>query len=220
MPSLLNYDLTALFETQEHAAVENCQRSEFVRKVFSFQSDCITLCLNFSGVERFKNATKATAIRMFSVDCLSHVIVSFRLALYGAIPQSLTILRGAVEASALLLHVVFGQRYETAIYEANKKFDEIEFKNTLRQLGTIGNDIEFHWARMSEYAHASAKRIRLAAYTHDGLEYDRIGGAIDPDGAATGAYFSMHPAVCILVCLREAARQEPEGFPGSRSSRN
>ena len=213
MPPLLNFDLNALFETQERAALENCQRSEFLRKVFGFQSDCLKLCLNFSGVERFVNAEKATAVRMFSVDCLSHVLVGFRLAIYGAIPQSLTILRGAVEASALLLYVVFGQRYETAIYERNRKFDEIEFKNTLRQLGTLGRDIEFHWGSMSEYAHASAQRIRMADYKHDGLEYDRIGGAIDPDGAATAAYFSMQPTVCVLVCLRQAANQEPSGFP-------
>jgi hypothetical protein len=210
---LLHFDLNALFETQEKAAVENYQRSEFLRKAFGFQSDCLKLCLNFSGVERFASPEKATAVRMFSVDCLSHLIVGFRLAMYGAIPQSLAILRGAVEASALLMHVVFGQRYETAIYEGNRKFDEIEFKNTLRQLGAFGNDIEFHWGRMSEYAHASAQRIRLAAYKHEGLEYDRIGGAIDPDGAATAAYFSMHPTICVLVCLHQAAQQEPEGFP-------
>jgi hypothetical protein len=133
--------------------------------------------------------------------------------MYGAIPQSITVLRGALEASALFIHVVFGQRYETAIYEGNRKFDEIEFKNTLRQLGTFGDDIEFHWGRMSEYAHASAKRIRMAAYKHEDLEYDRIGGAIDPDGAAAVSYFSMHPTILVLVCLHKAAEQEPVGFP-------
>jgi hypothetical protein len=133
--------------------------------------------------------------------------------MYGAIPQSLAILRGAVESSAVLTHVVFGQKYETALYESTRKFDEIEFKNTLRQLGTFGDNMEWHWGRISEYAHASAKRIRLAEYKHEGLEYDRIGGAIDPDGASAAAYFSMHPTVLVLVCLYQAAEGEPAGFP-------
>ena len=218
MAPLLNFGLNALFQTQEKAALANYQRSEFLRKAFAFHSECLRICLNFSGSERFTNPEKATAVRMLSVDCLSHVIVGVRLATYGAIPQSMTILRGAVEASALLAHVVFGQRYATAIYESNRGFDEIEFKNTLHQLGELGEDIESFWGRMSEYAHASAKRIRMAAYKHEGLEYDRIGGAIDPDGAAAASYFSMHPTVLVLVCLHAAAGQEPGDFPGRHST--
>jgi hypothetical protein len=211
--SLLSFDLNALFETQERAAAANWQRSEFLRKSFAFHSDCLKLCLNFSGAERFADPKKATAIRMLCVDCLSHIIVAFRLAMWGAVPQSMATLRGALEASAVFTHIVFGQRYETAIYEASKKLDEIEFKSTLRQLGEFGKNIEFHWGRMSEYAHASSKRIRMAAYNYDGLEYDRVGGAVDPDGAASVSYFSMHPMILALVCLHKAAEQEPGGFP-------
>ena len=210
----INLDLKGLFEGQDKAAGLNIERSELLRKALSFLSETIRLNLHFLGSQRFESAEKATAIRTLAVDSISHLVVAVRVGLWGAIPQSIGVLRSALEGASVLASVVFYERYQTAIAEINKKLDQIQFKAALRSLGPLGDDIERLWGRMSDFgAHASAKRIRHTTYIFEGDEYDRLGAAIDPEGAAGSIYFAMHVSMLVMESLHKAAEQDGIAFP-------
>lgn len=209
-------DFSALFQSQEKAAVLNWSKSPFLQKAVPFLADNVALNLAFLGEMPFNDAEKKTAVRILGVDSISHVVIASRLGLWGASPQSVAILRGALESVTLLASVVFHQKYRTAISEVNRKFNQIEFESALHSLGKLGKNIKALWGQMSNLGpHASAKRIQLSEYEYDGTKYDRIGCAIDPEGAAGTIYYALYTSILVTECLHNAAEQDGHVFPGA-----
>ncbi len=145
-PPLSNYDLNALFETQEKAAAENFKRSDFLRKSFAFNSACLRLCLNFNGSEQFTSPEKATgnkgAKRGLSIACgcgIQTGVVRRRSSELGHTARSSLGFGFAAGMSFLGKGM---QRQSTKVIGSLMRSSS---KNTLRQLGTFGDDIELFW---------------------------------------------------------------------------
>jgi hypothetical protein len=207
-------DLNGIFESQEKAATENFKRSRTLREVFSFISKALDQSTSFLATAPFSSPEKATSIRMLAADCISHVAIAMRLALWGAVPQSVAILRGALEGCSVLELMVSQQQYRTFVYECNHSFRQLDFKSATNSLGSLGKNIEKLWGGMSELGpHASAGRIRESVYHFEGQSYDRLGGAMDAGGAETCAYYVMHPTRVIIESLHKAAEQDGIAFP-------
>ncbi len=129
---------------------------------------------------------KQTAVRHLGTDTLSYLVVAARVGLWGALPESLSILRGAVESCAQFAFVVIGKRYKTVIYEATQlgRFRQVHFDQASSELGPLGEKLRRLHDQISDVAsHSTVKRFSLLDYHFEGEEYDRLGFAVDPKSA-------------------------------------
>jgi hypothetical protein len=111
--------LTELFELQDEVLRRNLLRPDCLPTADALSS-IISVC--YEALKKMKfSAEKQTVIRLFATDALSHVITAARVGLWGAFPESLSVLRGAVESSAQLAFVVAQSKYGTVIEEANQE---------------------------------------------------------------------------------------------------
>lgn len=177
--------LKQLFESQDQAHFYNCQRSKLVQEGFDLLDKSIRLNLSILSGMRF-GSVKQTAIRLLTVDALSHIAVAARVGLWGAQTESLSILRGGVESCAQLSYVVSQKLFEIAIEEIKgKRLKKLKFASVCKCLGTVGASYRKYHSRISNLApHSTPQRLRRAEYKIQGEPYDRLGFAFDDKSAA------------------------------------
>ena len=118
-------------------------------------------------------------------------------------------LRGALESGAQLEYVVDGSLYQTALQEANMKFNKVSFKKPRRQLGNLGKTVERLWGKISERAsHSTERRFRLLDYELDGKQYDRVGLSVQPGLVEHILYIAMLCLMQLTCSLNTAYVQE------------
>ncbi len=208
--------LDEVFILQDEAAKRNFNESSLVKQAYGVVTKTISLCYIVLKEMPFE-ALKKTAIRWLAVDCLSHAIVAMRIGLWGALPESLGVLRGATESGAQLSYVVRERKYKTLAAEMARKFQRVSYETAFEGLGSLGGGMEGLHGRISDVAsHSTAKRLALVDYEFEGQDYDRLGFAPAPQNAEIAAFYSM--LVCMPVCdaLYAAHQQDGLEFPLSQ----
>jgi hypothetical protein len=201
--------LENLFELQDRAFAHNFQNSEWVQRASATLARSIRLNLSILGGMRFA-AEKQTAIRLFAVDTLSHIVIAARIGLWGALPESLSVLRGGIESCVQLGYLVSEQLYKTAIVEINgKRLNRLEFASACAGLGSMGHSFAKHHAKISNLAsHATSRRLRQSEYEIDGESYDRLGFATDSESAELATSECMEISQMETVYLTDAYTQD------------
>lgn len=200
--------LEKLFELQDEVFQEHLNSSEILKKTFSFLSECVRLNTRILTSMKFES-NKQTAIRNLAVDSLSHTIVAIRLGLWGDLPESFSMLRSAIESSAQLQYVVKHSKYETLIYELNRKFEHISFDNCVAGLEDLGKRIRRIHGRISETAsHSTARRMAVRSYQHEGEFYDRVGFAWNVKNAELALFYCMDTCMMLLEAFLWAFEQD------------
>jgi hypothetical protein len=210
----LDLGLAEIFQHQDVALSRNFKDSEFTQAFSAVLSRSIRTNLAILGGMKFCDV-KQTAIRLFAVDALSHVVIAARLGLWGALPESLSILRGGIESCAQLAHMVSKQLYQIAISEANsRKFKELEFEEACRGLGSQGAAFAKAHGRISNLAsHSTSRRIRLSEYHIADEAYDRLGFALDAESAELAIGECVELSQSVASSLRASYAQDGVTFP-------
>lgn len=203
-----------LWASQDEALRKNLGQSAELREALDALDGAISLTLNIIGNARFP-AEKQTAIRVLTVDSLSHVVIAARVGLWGTVSESLSILRGAIESCAQLSYTVFKQRYQTAISEiSSRRLRELKFGACCDAIGSPGSSLKkLHGQLSNMAAHSTPGRLRRSEYELRGEDYDRLAFAIDPDAAEATTLGCLQIVPSIGMCLREAWRQDNLEFP-------
>jgi len=203
--------LKRLFELQDEVLSEHLNKSLFVGRMFDLLSDSLWLNAGVLAALKFE-PEKQTAIRRFTCDTLSHVIVAIRVGLWGDLPESLTLLRSALESSTQLLFIVGNRKYKTAVFEMERKFDQVSFERAVAGLGPLGERAKKIHGKISELAaHATAPRMTLVDYDYDGTTYDRVGFARNPQYAEHSLFYCMDASLLVSQALLYALEQD--GIP-------
>jgi hypothetical protein len=200
--------LERLFEMQDEVLEEHIASSDLLKRTFSFLSDCAWLNTKILTSMRFE-AEKQTAIRRLAVDSLSHTLVAIRLGLWGALPESMAILRSAIESCAQLQYVVKNKKYRTLLYELDRKLDRLSFEKCMAALGNLGKRIEKIHGRISETAaHSTASRLALTSYKYQGEFYDKVGFARNVENAELALFYCMDSCMMVLEAFLWAYEQD------------
>lgn len=210
---LNDLDLVKIFRHQDVALSKNFQNSQLVQAFSALLSRLIFVNFAILRGVTFSPA-KQTAIRLFATDSLSHIAIAARVGLWGALPESLSVLRSGVESAAQLAFVILNQRYEAAISEANsRKFAELEFTTVCRALGEQGKAFMRVHGEISNLAsHSTSRRIRFAEYKIEGEAYDRLGVTLDAENAELAVGECLELGQSVASSLRAAYSHEAVPF--------
>lgn len=213
-PTAAHDGIKYLWASQDQALRKNLGQSNDLCEVLDALDGAMALTLKILGSAAF-SAQKQTAIRILTVDTLSHVAIAARIGLWGATSESLSILRGAIESSAQLSYTVSNQRYETAISEMiSRRLRELEFGACCDALGSVGKSLKkLHGQISNMAAHSTSSRLRRSEYELAGEDYDRLAFAIDPKSAEATSLGCLQLVPNIGICLWEAWRQDNIEFP-------
>jgi len=174
------------FGFQDEALKYNSD-SILVQKRLSFISDALQICWAVLTSMQFEE-NKQTAIRVLGVDAISNIITGTRIALWGNLPDSVAVLRCALETAAILGVMIDERKYETANNEvAGKtgKFSELAFQDVVRQSDDLGKRMSSTWGRLSNIGpHSTPVRMKHASYDFNGTRFDRIGYPEQPRDSA------------------------------------
>jgi len=204
--------LTELFTLQDEVLKRNLLRQDVLPKTAAL-STLVSVC--YQALEEMKFAPeKQEVVRRFACDTLSHVVTAARVGLWGALPESLSVLRGAVESCAQLSFVVAQNQYATVIQEANRgNFQEFSFRQACKKSGVRGERLmNLHNRFSNSFSHSTPKRFRQLGYEFEGEMYDRIGSAADPLVARACTHYCLVMAAELVRCLMEAYVQEGQNF--------
>ncbi len=161
------------------------------------------------------NPEKQTVLRVLGTDALSHIVVAARVGLWGALPESLSVLRGGIESCGQLGYVVVRKRYKTFIYEANQRgrFRQVGFESACEQLDTLGQRLlRLHQQISDAAAHSTVKRMSLLEYKFEGKEYDRLGFAFEPRHAGIALFHCLELAWFLPAFLQLAYEHDHSTF--------
>jgi len=181
-----------------------------VHQYAALLSSLVTISFQALHEMRFPEK-KQTAVRHLGTDTLSYLVVATRVALWGALPESLSVLRGAIESCAQLAFVISEGKYATVIYEATelRRFRQIHFDEACSRLGPLGEKLSRLHSQISEAAsHSTVKRFALLDYHFEGEEYDRLGFAVDPKSAKLVILHCLPLANVLARCLQLAFMQD------------
>ena len=211
--STMTIGLTELFELQDEVLKRNLLRNDVLPKTGALSS-LVSVC--YHALEEMKfSPEKQEVVRRFACDTLSHVVTAARVGLWGALPESLSVLRGAVESCAQLAYVVAQNQYKTVIHEANRgNFQEFSFRQACKKSGLRGERLmNLHNRFSSSFSHSTSKRFKQLGYEFEGETYDRIGSAADPVVSRVCTHFCLVIAAELVRCLMEAYIQDERNFP-------
>lgn len=212
MKEFANIDLREIFKFQDACANAHMGESELLRTSFAFVSDAFRLNARILQSAQFE-LNKQHAIRKLGVDTLSHIAVAVRLALWGALPESVAVWRGALESAAQLKLVVKDQSYRTFNYELSTKLKRLSYESAFEELGDLGQSLESLHGKLSERgSHSTAKRLALSDYELDGQEYDRLGFAKNPIYPLYVVHHSMILIAMVSDALFVAHEQEGRDY--------
>jgi hypothetical protein len=195
--------LKHLWELQEQCLSQNVQQSKLLRDALGLLDQSIRLNLSILDGMRFA-AEKQTAIRVLAVDALSHVVIAARIGVWGALPESLSVLRGGVESCAQLALTVSKELYGTAFREIKGgRLVRLKFAAACKDLGENGDGFRKHHSRISNVAaHSTSSSLQQEEYRINGEPYDRLASAQHPRSAeiATSECLDLAPLVAVSLC--------------------
>jgi hypothetical protein len=206
--------LTEIFSLQDEALRRNLLNEHGVHEYAGLLSSLAAISFQALHEMRFAEE-KQTVVRHLGTDTLSYLVVAARVGLWGALPESLSVLRGAIESCAQFAFVVTEKKYGTVIYEATKlgRFREIHFDEVCSQLGPLGEKLRKLHEKISNAAsHSTVKRFSLLEYEFEGQEYDRLGFAVDPKSAKLVIFHCLLLANVLAKCLQLAYAQDKATF--------
>lgn len=213
--------LNRRFAVQDEVMERHLTTSEFARSAYQLISDVTDVNMRILEKAQFQPEEKQDAVVTLAIESLSPAIVAVRVALWGNMPESLTVLRSGLESCAQLQFVIQERQYETAVYEMNRKFDRLGFQSASSGLGKLGEKINTLHGLISEAAaHATANRLKWNKYQHQGQSYFRVGFARDPAKAELPLFYCMDVAVIVMDALRQAYEQDELPFEWSRDFEN
>jgi hypothetical protein len=206
--------LTELFRLQDEALTRHLLDGEILGRTAALSS-LIGICYETLNQMEFSRA-KQIVIRRFTLESLSHVVVGARIGLWGALPESHSVLRGAIESCAQLALVVTQSGYEGVLAEARRdRFQEYSFRQACKKLGQRGRRLmDVHNRFSALFAHSTPRRFKNLDYEFEGQQYARLAHAVDPNIARLCVHFSLTIAAELTRCLMEAHLQDGKGFPG------
>lgn len=198
-----------LWKLQEQASSYNCQGSKFLQGVLDLLDRSVRLNLSILGDMRF-GPEKQTAIRVFGVDALSHIIIAARIGMWGALPESLSVLRTAVEDCAQLALTVNQKLYNTALLEIKgNRLVRLRFNAACNELGELGSSLRDRHSKISNLAsHSTSRSLRQEEYDFGSETCDRLGSAHDSQKAEIAASECLEIGQLIAVSLLEAYKQD------------
>jgi hypothetical protein len=208
-----NVGITELFELQDEALRRNLVNEHGVHQRAALMSSLVSISFQALHEMSFPEE-KQTAVRHLGTDTLSYLVVAVRVGLWGALPESLSVLRGAVESCAQFAFATVGKRYKTVIYEATQlgRFRQVHFDQACMELGPLGEKLRRLHDQISETAsHSTVKRFSLLDYHFEGEEYDRLGFAVDPKSAKLMVFHCSLLANILAKSLQMAHLQD--GMP-------
>ena len=206
--------LTEIFDLQDEALRRNLLNEQGVHQYAALLSSLIRVSFQALREMRFPKE-KQTAVRHLGTDTLSYLAVAARAGLWGALPESLSVLRGAIESCAQVAFVIYEKKYATVIYEATKlrRFRQIHFDEACSRLGSLGEKLHKLHDQISEAAsHSTVKRFSLLEYHFEGEEYDRLGFAVDPKSAKLVIFHCLLLVNVLAKCLQLAYLQDQVPF--------
>ena len=206
-----------IFNLQDQVMTDHLSASEFAKKAYRLISDATHLNVSILETMQF-DPEKQNAVGTLAMDSVPPIIVAVRVALWGNMPESLAVLRAALENCAQLQFVVRKRKYKTATYEMDNQFRQLEYKNVFDSLGTVGEKIkEIHGLISETAAHSTATRLKWNSYEHEGDTFSRVGFARDTEKAELPLFYCMD--VCLLVtdALVQAYEQDQLPFVWSEN---
>src|SRR5438093_628727 len=99
------FSLETLFRIQDQAANYNRESSTIVQRRLQFVDDAVQLACSVLTSMQFL-AHKQTVLRVFCTDTISSIVTSVRVGLSGNLPDSIALLRSALESCAILAAAV------------------------------------------------------------------------------------------------------------------
>jgi hypothetical protein len=144
---------------------------------FTFVKECLELVINRHVHEEVvdelddEDRERIRGIHTYPNEAISHLIVSLKLALYGAQVESLTILRNALERIANMAAVVENNKKLRQPLKYKTAVQKIKAQNEIQKLH---NDLSIRAVHVAE---SMSQRFNL-----EGKSYPRVGMAIDSEG--------------------------------------
>jgi len=147
-----------------------------VREQFTFVKGCIELIVNrhlhTEVLDQLddQDRERIRGVHTYLNEALSHLIISLKLALYGAHVECLSILRNALERMANM----------AAIVENQKLQQPLKYKTAVQKI-KAGNEIKKLHSGLSRIA-VHVEMSMSQRFDLDGQSYPRLGMAIDSEG--------------------------------------
>jgi hypothetical protein len=206
--------LEVLFQLQDRAATYNRENSVIVQKRLAFVSEAITLAAMVLTSMRFSDHKQHTA-RVLGTDAISSIVTGVRVGLWGNLPESIALLRSALETSSVLAAVVESQEYEAFSAEmGTTRMRRYSYKEAVSRLGNLGSRIDYLWGRLSNIgAHSTGTRMKFASYQLNGEAYDRLGAALEPESAEVALSYAPDVCLHLLESFANAYSQDSTNFP-------
>jgi hypothetical protein len=146
-----------------------------VTEEFMFIKKCMELILNHRVHKEVidelddDDRERIRAVNTYLNESLSHLMISLKLALYGANVESLSILRNAYERMTNMAAVVENQNIP----------HQLKYKTAVQKIKAQKEIQKRHYALSTISVHV--KKSMSQRFTLDGKSHPAIGVAIDPD---------------------------------------
>lgn len=208
-------NLRQFFESQDKTLETHLSSSKLFRESFDVISNVYSLITDAIPQLPFQREKKEV-LGIFAVEIATAVCIATRLALSGNTPESLSILRLAIERGTQLVFVVSEAKYKTALYEVENGFDQVSYETAFRSMGDFGKRLErLHGQISGTASHASAIRINWYSLERDnkvlfGPVYER-----EDDRVAIALEWCLDSLVIVADCLAAAYKQESLPFRGA-----
>ena len=206
--------LDALFRLQDRASKYNYEKSGIVQRRLAYVDDAVRLACGVLTSTQFP-PHKKTAIRVLATDVISGIVTSSRIGLWGNLPDSLALLRTALETSAILAAVVDGQEYQAVMCEIQAaKMRRFSYDEAVGRLGELGSRLKSLRGRLSNIGpHSTGTRMKFTSYELNGQRFDRLGAALDPESAELALAYVPDVCIHLLECLEKTYSQDSLEFP-------
>jgi hypothetical protein len=200
--------LGGLFDAQDTVLRDHLAGSDLIRDGFQLISDATGLAIEILGRLTFPTQ-KRNVISNFSNDAISAAVLSTRIALWGNAPETLAILRPALERCVQLAYVVREKKYVVAWHEIETgSFKQVSYDvaaSAMDRSCKQWRQLHGHFSELA--AHATAKRLHWSDYERNGQQFARVGLAHDPDAVLLCLYYCMDVVPIVLGCLHDASTE-------------
>jgi hypothetical protein len=205
-------NLNELFAFQDRTLAQHLSSSKVFSDTFNVISGACSLITDMVPNLAFQREKKGV-LALFSVEILTAASVATRLALSGNTPESLGILRFAIERCAQLLFVVSEKRYKTAMYEIDSGFDQVSYEEAFSSMGDLGHRIKRLHGEISEAAaHASAARMNWYSSQQEDKIHFGPGYQHEDERVAVCLEWCLDSLHIVIHCVRLAHEQDELAF--------
>jgi hypothetical protein len=157
---------------------------------------------------------KNLVLRGWAADALTGTMVATRVGLWGDFPESMSILRPAIERTAQLLHIVTEEAYKTAQYEMSRgRFTQLAYEKIVGGLSIGQGTKELHGKVSGIASHATAARLVWGSYKKGEESYLRLGVSRDRDVPPVALFYCANTAMLVMNALEGSFRQDGQAFP-------